>query len=56
MLDGNIDIKPIYYNKNTACKYCEYKSICRFNLNDNDYSYIEKQKKEEIFKKLKEEL
>lgn len=42
ILDGNIDIKPYYLNKKTGCDYCEYKSICGFNINnkENEYNYI----------------
>ena len=50
ILEGNIDIKPTY-NKKTkidACKYCEYKTICRFNPKVNHYSFIENKSKEEI--------
>lgn len=54
ILSGNIDIKPIY-NKKTktdACKYCEYKTICRFNPKQNSYSFIENKTKEEILQEI----
>ncbi len=57
ILDGNIDIKPTY-NKKTkteACKYCPYKSICRFNPNVNNYVYIENKTKEEILAEIVKE-
>ena len=42
ILEGNIDIKPYYLNKKTGCDYCDYKSICGFNINnkENEYNYI----------------
>ena len=55
ILSGNIDIKPIY-NKKTkidACKYCEYKTICRFNPKQNSYAFIENKTKEEILDEIK---
>lgn len=54
ILDGRIDIKPAYYKKNKidVCKYCEYKSICGFNKNTNNYSYIDNKKKDEILEML----
>ena len=57
ILDGNIDIKPTYNKrkKEDSCKYCEFKSICRFNNKVNPYSFIENKKKEEILEELKEE-
>ena len=54
ILSGKIDIKPVY-NKKTktdSCKYCEYRTICRFNPRTNSYSYIENETKEEILEKL----
>lgn len=56
ILKGNIDIKPYYKNKKTACAYCNYQPICKFNSNntDNQYNYITKLKSEEIWEKIKE--
>lgn len=56
ILDGNIDIKPVYYKKNkkSACEYCEYKSICAFDSKVNNYSFIDKKSKEEVFEQIKE--
>lgn len=57
ILSGNIDIKPTYNTKTktAACKYCEYKSICGFNSNENSYSYIDKKTQDKILEKIKEE-
>lgn len=38
--NGNINIKPYKYNKKTGCDYCEYKSICKFDIIENDYNYF----------------
>ena len=53
ILGGNIDLKPYY--KKTPCKYCDYKSICSFNMGgcENSYNYIDKKSKEEILHKIK---
>ena len=55
ILSGNIDLKPYYKDKKTPCKYCEYKSICGFNMGgcENKYNYIDKKSKEEILDKIK---
>ena len=55
ILEGNIDLKPYYKDKKTPCKYCDYKSICNFNMGgcENNYNYIEKRTKEEILQKIK---
>ena len=57
ILDGNIDIKPAYYKKNKmdVCKYCEYKPICGFNKNTNDFTYIENKTKDEVLDEIKKE-
>lgn len=50
ILAGRIEIKPLYdmKNKTSACKYCEYKTICAFNSKQNTYEYILNRSKEEI--------
>ena len=56
ILKGKIDIKPYKEGKNTACKYCSYKSICRFNTNikGNEYMKIKNKKKNEILDEIRE--
>ncbi len=55
ILGGNIDLKPYYKDKKTQCKYCDYKSVCGFNMGgcENNYNYIDKKSKEEILAKIK---
>ena len=57
ILGGNIDLKPFDKDKKTPCKYCDYKSICAFNMGgcENKYNYIDKKRKEEILSKIKNE-
>lgn len=54
IFSGNIDIKPYYMNKKTACEYCEYKSICNFDpkFEKNEYRYITNKTKEEILEEI----
>ncbi len=40
MLGGNIDARPYKNRDKTPCAYCEYSSICRFELSGNDYNNI----------------
>jgi len=56
ILGGSIDLKPYYKDKKTPCKYCDYKSVCGFNMSgcENNYNYIDKKTKEEILTKIKE--
>ena len=55
ILSGKIDLKPYYKNKKTPCRYCDYKSICGFNMGgcENKYNYIETKTKEQILNKIK---
>jgi len=55
ILGGNIDLKPYYKDKKTPCKYCDYKSVCGFNMGgcENKYNYIDKKNKEEILAEIK---
>ncbi len=40
MLKGKIDIKPYRLSGQSPCSYCEYKSLCRFDWQINDYNYL----------------
>ena len=48
---------PYYKDKKTPCKYCDYKSICGFNMGgcENKYNYIDKKSKQEILEKMRNE-
>ena len=52
IIEGKIDLKPYYSikEKNTPCRFCEYKSICQFNpkFKGNDYKFIENRSEQEI--------
>ena len=58
ILRGKIDLKPYNKNGKTPCEYCEYKTVCGFNTkqNNNEYNYINKKSKDDIIKKMKEQL
>ncbi len=51
MIDGNININPVYGNNSTACDYCPYGNICNFDtdVKDNKYRKYKKIKMEEFF-------
>lgn len=58
ILNGKIDLKPYNKKGKTPCEYCSYKAICGFNTsqNGNKYNYIDQKSKDDIIKKMKEEL
>lgn len=57
IINGNIPIKPFYMNKKTGCDYCKYKSICGFDINNNEnnYNYISSYDKDYVLDMIKEE-
>ncbi len=56
IMTGNIEIKPMYdvKTKTSTCKYCEFKNICRFNPEENEYQYLGTKTKEEILEEIRE--
>lgn len=56
--NGNISIYPYKYGKITGCDYCEYSSICNFEILDKDvkYNFMNCIKKEEIWSKIDEKI
>lgn len=57
MLQGDISILPYKKEKETACQYCPYSSICKFetNFKGNDYRRIES-KEEKLWSIFEEEV
>ena len=57
ILKGKIDIKPYYLNKKNPCEYCNYKSICNFDINlpGNSYNYINSNKVNKVLDEIFEE-
>lgn len=57
MFQGNVKIQPSEFDKRTACDFCNYKSVCKFDKKVPGFGY-EKRKamtKEEVMEKIKEE-
>lgn len=56
ILKGNVKVSPYKSKKNSSCDYCQYKSVCQFDilLEDNNYRIIKNLHKEEIWEKLKD--
>jgi len=41
ILSGKIDVHPYQVSGESACKYCKYKPVCRFDWQINDYNFLE---------------
>lgn len=52
MLTGNIKISPYKNRKITACKYCDYLTVCQFDtsMKDNEYRILKDLKDDEVWK------
>lgn len=57
MLKGNISISPYKSNKETPCKYCSYRPVCRFDvtIKENSYRIIRSLKKDEVWDAVRQE-
>ncbi len=51
ILSGKIDVKPYRLSGKSPCSYCEYKSVCRFDWQINDYNFLESLGKPEVLEK-----
>ncbi len=47
MVSGDISVRPYKYQSDTACDFCSFKGICKFNDNTDKDSYNTLEKKEE---------
>ena len=58
MKEGNIDKNPYKSDKSCACTYCEYASVCNFDikLEDNNYHKIYKKTLDEVIEKIQSEI
>ncbi|MBE5934181.1 MAG: helicase-exonuclease AddAB subunit AddB [Lachnospiraceae bacterium] len=57
MKQGIIEKNPYKFGDKTPCQYCDYKSICNFdiNLEDNNYKWISKKTMDDILNVLESE-
>lgn len=59
IVSGEIKLNPTYKdNQRIACQYCPFRSVCKFDamLKENNYHRLEKLSKEEVLKRMEEEL
>ena len=60
MLEGRIDKAPMVRGKDSACTYCAYADVCRFDdkFGNNHYRYMKYKQSEEalVYAKIQEEL
>ncbi len=52
ILSGGIDVRPYRLSDKSPCSYCEYKSVCRFDWQINDYNVLVSLGKAEVIEKI----
>jgi ATP-dependent helicase/nuclease subunit B len=52
LIAGKIDVKPYRLNQKSPCSNCEYKPVCRFDWQINDYNHLTKTGKKKILEDL----
>lgn len=57
MTNGNVDISPYRKDNVTPCSFCEFRSLCQFDVSlpENQYRTLKTDKEEEILKKMFDE-
>ena len=52
ILSGEIDIRPYRLSQNCPCSYCEYRPVCRFDWQINEYNFLVSVGKSDVLKVL----
>jgi len=52
ILSGRIEVRPFQLRNESACRWCDYKSLCRFDWQVNEYNYLESDNKTEVLAKI----
>ncbi len=52
LFDGEISVNPYQYKTKTACDYCDYRSLCRFDERLDSFRFIPVIDKEQLLEKL----
>ncbi|MHC4346810.1 MAG: PD-(D/E)XK nuclease family protein, partial [Planctomycetota bacterium] len=51
ILSGRIDVNPYRLNTGSACNYCKYKPVCRFDWQINDYNILQALSKTQVLQR-----
>ncbi|MHC4212393.1 MAG: PD-(D/E)XK nuclease family protein [Planctomycetota bacterium] len=52
ILSGKIEVKPYRLRNNSPCGYCDYKALCRFDWQINEYNGLDALNKEQVLEKI----
>lgn len=54
IVSGRIDVRPYHLGGDSPCRWCKYKSVCRFDWQVNEYNFLESLGKAEVLEKIKD--
>lgn len=54
IVSGRIDVRPYRLMGESPCRWCKYKSVCRFDWQVNEYNFLESLGKTEVLEKIKD--
>ena len=52
ILSGKIDVQPYRLSGKSPCSFCDYKPICRFDWQINDYNFLESIGKRQVLEQI----
>jgi len=52
IISGKIDVKPYRLSGRSPCSYCEYRAVCRFDWQINDYNFLESLNKLQVLQRM----
>jgi ATP-dependent helicase/nuclease subunit B len=52
IISGRIDVKPFRLGTEIPCGYCDYKGVCRFDWQINDYNFLSSLSKPEVLERI----
>jgi len=52
IVSGDIGARPYRLNNVSPCRYCKYKSVCRFDWQINDYHFLESLNKSRVLERI----
>ncbi len=54
MLGGDVRVRPFRMGRQSPCGYCDYKSVCRFDWQVNEYNTLETPGKKDVLARLED--
>ncbi|UCC22603.1 MAG: exodeoxyribonuclease V subunit gamma [Planctomycetota bacterium] len=53
IVSGRIDVRPYRLGGDSPCRWCKYKSVCRFDWQVNEYNFLESLGKSEVLERVR---